>query len=335
VFTVDGNVVGATTILEQAAAPQSYAGSMQFDMVRRPSSDQVRRLKRDVDTSRAETLRAAADQATLTAAGRALLEQHHVSVDDKQRFASSCNVTAEENELVYGCNDHGHIHVLRVDRADVGSLMSVSLAHEMLHAVYASLSRSDRKRVDAMVQAAYEQYGDQHLRDVIAEYEKVEPGSTADELHSLLPTEIGTLPPALERYYAKWFTDRQQIVANYKVLDDKLSALEDQASQIDTQLTGLDAQLKSLDGQIEDAGRRADSLAAQIDSLRAQGRIDESNDLVDPQNAAANEANALVDQYNAMVDQYNALVDHYNQLTANYRELYDSISAVPFAEPQT
>jgi hypothetical protein len=330
VFTLDGDVVASTTILKDAAAPESYGGTIDLDLVHPPTPSQAKQLEADVDASRSELLRAAADQATLTDRARQLLQTHTVAVDDKQLFAMACKVGAEENALVYGCFEQSRIHVLRVDRVDLTDLMSVSLAHEMLHAVYAGLSTNERARVDAMTQAAYAQYGDQHLRDLVAEYEQREPGRTANELHSLLATEVATLPPDLEHHYARWFHNRAQLVANFRVFEDKLEALEDQASNLEQQLDALDAHLKELEPQIEDAGNRADSLGAQIDSLRAQGRIGESNDLVGSQNAAASEANGLLADYRSSVDQYNALVDQYNQLTANYRELYDSVSSVPF-----
>ncbi len=86
--------------------------------------------------------------------------------------------------------------------------MPVTAAHEMLHAAYAELAPGQRRRVDQLLDQAFEASADQRLRDTLAEYADAEPGQRHNELHSILPTEVAELSPPLERYYQRYFEDR-------------------------------------------------------------------------------------------------------------------------------
>jgi chromosome segregation ATPase len=211
--------------------------------------------------------------------------------------------------------------------------MVVSAAHEMLHGAYERLSRPERKKIDAAIEQAYAGIDDPQLTDLVASYEITEPGERLNELHSILATREKTLPPVLERYYRRYFTNRHRIVAAFQSYDQVFTALEQQHAQLQAQLDALDIQLDEALARKDAAIARTDELLVQIESLREQGRIAESNDLVDPQNAAADDAGASVDTYNALVDQYNAVVEQYNAVVDSARELYDSVSAVPVAPP--
>jgi hypothetical protein len=329
-LTLDGAVVATFAVEPSAAAFTSLAGSVTIPLRRGTSKGDVTTLLAALSDARSELLVSLLGRATMTRDARQVVASVTATVDEKTRFAADCPVKEAPDSLVIGCFGQGTLHVLRVDRPDIAPAMVVSAAHEMLHGVYARLTPKARKHIDALIDSFYSTLDDPELKAVVATYEKTEPGQRLDELHSLLPTEVEHLSPALERYYRRYFTDRRRIVAAFTSYDRVFTSLEAQHDALKAQLDGLQTQLDASKTQLDAAGAQADNLTSQIDSLRAQGRIGESNRLVGPQNAAVDHANALLQQYNTLVDQYNAVVGQYNAVVQSGRDIYDSVSAIPF-----
>jgi chromosome segregation ATPase len=199
----------------------------------------------------------------------------------------------------------------------------------MLHIAYQNLAPKERNRVDAMIEAAYASSDDPRLKQLVSFYSQAEPDQRDNELHSLLGTEVGTLSPELERYYARYFADRQQVVKAFQSYDFVFTVLKNQYDELNGQLTAMKGQLDDLRSRQQAAASQAASLGNQIDALRAQDRIEESNTLVPPQNAAADEANNLRDQYNALVDHYNDVVRQINAVAQRARDIFNQLSSVP------
>jgi chromosome segregation ATPase len=232
---------------------------------------------------------------------------------------------------VLGCFTDGTVHVLQVERADLAPVMTVATAHEMLHTAYAELSVAERRRVNALLDAEFAALHDPDIEEHVAAYDDEDSNARHNELHSILGTEVHTLRPALERYYARYFRDRARVVdANDRYLA-VFRPVKERFTQLQSELDAMQPQLDELSARIDGGAARAQNLSGQINALRAQGRIAESNDLVDAQNAAADEANALIDEYNALVAAFNIRVDEYNALRENELGLLNSVSAVPLA----
>ena len=267
-----------------------------------------------------------ADRTAMSTRARLVFYGARPVVDAGTLFSSHCP-KSEGSFLILGCYNRrtGDIYVLAVTRPELAGVVDVTAAHEMLHAAYERLGDRERADVDAMTAAYFATATDQHLLDQMAAYDKAEPLEHDNELHSLLGTEIAQLPPALEAYYAKYFSNRQAVVGAYASYVAVFDGIRRQRDALDAQLTELKHTLDDLEGQIGGAHATAQSLGAQIDSLRAQGRIAESNTLVGPQNAAVNQGRALIAQYNALVAQYNDLVHQYNALTVSGNDLLNAL----------
>jgi hypothetical protein len=281
-----------------------------------------------VDQARSEQLITLADEASMTRRARKLLAEASARVVDKAEFVSDCPSPEASSTLVLGCYD-GRIFVLRVDRPDLAPVMTVTAAHEVLHAAFERLSPDRRRRVVGQLDAFMTSSSQPRIEALLADYDVLQPGTRDNELHSLVGTQVGDLPPPLERYYRRYFTDRSAIVAAFdsyqKVFDDlkaSYDALESEVKALERELSGLQADVAS-------AGDEADRLAREIDELRAEGRIDESNQLVEAQNAAAARANDLIATFNARVDAYNARIEELNALAISLNESYDEISPIP------
>jgi len=332
---VDGEIVPGT--LSTANEPINGGSELTLTYGAKPgtlSRAAATRLVRSIDQARSEEVIGFAEQLTMTRDARAIFAANAPRIDDKGRFAKDCPIPDAQGTFVLGCQGGDRIFLLRVDRPDLAQIMSVTAAHEMLHAAYARLDPAERRRIDRLVDEAFTSSTDQRLRDLVTEYDKLEPGERRNELHSLLGTEATTLSRPLERYYRRYFRDRTRIVEAFNGYQSVFDALRAQYEQLKSEVDGLEAQLQGLSGQLDAAGGEADQLAGQIESLRSQGRIEESNRLVGTQNAAVNRAHALADRYNGLVDEYNAKVNALNALAIAGQQLDDAISTTVAVAPE-
>ena len=228
---------------------------------------------------------------TMTDRARRVFLAATPTVEDAGTFTRSCGLeptsgTAEQRTHTSGCYVAGRIHLLAPDRAEARDLLYVVAAHEMLHAVYASLNPSDRARIDAETAAA--RVGNERLEERLKPY-----GSTptlANEMHSILGSEFDGLSPALEAHYAQFFANRGAVVA---ARQRTLGAREDEIRRLKAAVDALDARITTLRSSQEE--------------LRTAGDIRAYN-------AQVPVINGLIGTYNAQVDALNAQVDEYNSL---------------------
>lgn len=271
---------------------------------------------------------ALADSAAMSDAGRRDFYVANPQIDDKQSFGQHCPVS--ELSLVLGCYNRSRIYILRVERSQLGNVMSVTAAHEMLHSVYEDLSTSERRRLNQLLDAEFKNSTDQKLRDLMAEYERAEPGERYNELHSILGTQVASLSPELEQHYARYFTNRAQVVVAFKAYEGVFEDLERQIDGLSAQITALRDQLDDLEATINSKQQELETLNAQMDRLRASGQIQDYNALVPRQNALVREYNGLVGQYKDLVALHNSKVDQLNQLALEQNELVESLDATKF-----
>jgi hypothetical protein len=226
---------------------------------------------------------------TMTQRARRLFLAAEPAVEDAATFARSCSFGAPTDARTHtqGCYVAGRIHLRAPDRAEARGLLYVVAAHELLHAVYASLGPAERGRVDTEVAAA-RAAGNERLEERLRPYG--EGATLVNEMHSILGSEFSGLSPALEAHYAQFFSDRSVVVA---ARQRTLGAREDE--------------MRRLEAEVDDLASRITALRAAQDELRAAGDISGYN---------ANIAtfNRLVDRHNAQVDTLNALIAEYNGL---------------------
>jgi hypothetical protein len=227
----------------------------------------------------------------LTNYARGIFYRTNPAIDAKAAFNSDCETTKGELEL--GCYYRGNIYVLHIDNQSLTSEMDVVTAHELLHAAWARLSAGDKTKLTAELEQAYVGLNDADLRDRMAQYAQSEPGQEANELHSILATETAKLSPELEAYYARYFTNRAQIVAAHEQYQNVFNSRK---SELETQL----ATIRSLKAQLV-------TLNQQLDTYRSNGSIPAYNALVPRQNSLVDSINSRIDSYQSGVDEYNAL----------------------------
>jgi outer membrane murein-binding lipoprotein Lpp len=281
-----------------------------------------------INRTKLEELSDFATQTSMTASARRIFAGARPQVDARNVFADDCPSPESSKTFVLGCYRRGRIYLSRVERADLAPVMPVTAAHEMLHAAYEGLSRRERRSIDQQLDEFFRTSADARLRELVADYDRSEPGERQNELHSLVPTEVAELPSGLEKYFRRYFRDRSRVVAAFESYQHVFDELEQRADQLDREIRALEAQLDGLEPQVRAAEDEANRLAQQIDSLRAQGRIDESNNLVGAQNAAVDRGRALIDQFNSAVDVHNAKIKELDFIEIVVSALYDSLQPI-------
>lgn len=228
----------------------------------------------------------------LTDQARAIFYRAQPRIDNKATFNSDCSTSKGELEL--GCFYRGRIYVLQIENTDLAPEMDVVTAHELLHAAWDRLGRSEQERLTTLLEQVYHGLNDPALNDRMAGYAKTEPGQEANELHSILGTEQVRLPAELEQHYSRYFKNRAVITAAQGAYEGVFTSRRQQ-------LEGELAAIRSLKGQLAVVNQ-------QLDAYKAAGRIEQYNALVPRQNN-------LVDTINSRIDAYRLGVDEYNQLS--------------------
>jgi hypothetical protein len=230
---------------------------------------------------------------TMTERARRLFVAASPAIEDVTTFAANCgihNAADAPNELhthTQGCYVAGRIHLLSPDGPEARELLSVVAAHELLHAVYASLGPADRSRIDGELHAA--RSGNQRLEERLKPYGQ---GPTlVNEIHSILGSEFDGLSPALEAHYAEFFADRAAVVATRQ---RTLGSREKEIAALRAEVDGLDARITTLKDAQEELRAAGDTRAYNANVAVINGLIDRYNDQVATLNTRIEEYNGLL-----------------------------------------
>jgi hypothetical protein len=253
---------------------------------------------------------------------------NHPELQNKQAFIVSCPASLKEQTIVLGCYHGNQQGIFLLDVADerLNGVEQVTAAHEMLHAAYDRLSRSERTRVDGMLLRYYKTgLKDERVKSTIDAYRKTEPNDLLNEMHSIFATEIADLPKELDTYYKQFFSNRGQVVRYAERYQREFSSRHKAVEKADAQLAAVKA-------QIEDAQADLRNHQAEIERRRAALVAARDQNNVAAYNAGVPAYNALVDDYNvkvrslqSLISQYNNLVNQRNAIAVEEGQLIDEL----------
>jgi hypothetical protein len=269
-----------------------------------------------------------ADETTMTPAAQHLFYINRPAIDDKTTFASKCST--REKAIVLGCYHDGEngIYILSISsQSELNGVMQVTAAHEMLHAAYQRLPASEKATIDRELQDYYD-HGlvDKSIKADVDSYRSSEPGQLLNEMHSIFGTEVVKLPAPLQRYYERYFTNRQAVVMQAQKYETVFRSREAAVKRYDTQLIGLKATIKSEQSDLAAKGSKLDNQRAQLDSERAQRNYSAYNAGVASYNALVNQYNDELAQLKADIHTYNDIVNKRNALVLEEQELVRELS---------
>ena len=272
-----------------------------------------------------------ADQDTMTPYARKVFYVNQPAIDDKTSFAKVCESgSSKEQTIVLGCY-HGSqngIYVLSVDDPRLSGVEQVTAAHEVLHAAYDRLNESDKAQINRQLLDYYHNdLHDQRILSTIDAYKKSEPNDVVNEMHSIFGTEIASLPPGLEQYYQRYFTNRQQVAAFAAQYQSAFTSRQAALSQLESQLDALKQQIESIDADLKSQKADIESRQAQLESERTSGNIAAYNAGVAAYNSSLDAYNAEVNNLRGLVNQFNGLVNQHNALVLEQSQLRDELDA--------
>jgi hypothetical protein len=180
-----------------------------------------------------------ADRTTMTDLGRFYFYASRPAVEGAQDFNTDCS-KQEQNTAILGCYDGRNIYVYNVTNTQLDGIREVTAAHEMLHAAYDRMSKTERAQIDTLVEAEYVKLqDDKDFAERMAFYARTEPGERDNELHSVIGTEVSNLSPELEAHYKKYFADRAKIVSLHERYASVFTSLQTKSNELSDQLTAL------------------------------------------------------------------------------------------------
>lgn len=272
----------------------------------------------------------------LSEKGKYYVYASQAQIVDRTVFNEACGTLQNEKTVVLGCytTDNKRLYVYNVTDARLAGVREATTAHEMLHAVYDRLEGAERARVDVMVSEQAKHVTDRRLLELITFYEQSEPGAMASELHSILGTEVRSLNPELEAYYAQYFSDRAALVAEkeryetvfsdvrtkQQILVGEMSTL---ASEVERRTAAYQAVTATLNADIATFNTWAKSNGATRDRFVERKAVLEGR--IASAESERDAINQLVTAYNAKRDeliQVNLLAeDLTHSLESNFNQL--------------
>lgn len=268
-----------------------------------------------------------AERADMSETGRRYFYASDPRLHDDEAFNEHCTPLPESSVL--GCySSDSRIHILRVERQELEGIMTVTAAHEMLHAAYHRLPRGERDEVVELLETEFADIDDPEVISLIERYaERGGEEVRRDELHAVLPTQVEDLSAELEDYYGQYFRDRQEVIEWYQQYNSTFTQLREQIQAYEDRLENLRAQIERLEERLENQQARLERLNSQLEQREADGDIAGYNALVPQQNRAVETYNGLVESYRRRIDQHNRVVDELNETVLLEQDLFNSIDS--------
>ena len=267
----------------------------------------------------------------MSAKGAKVFYAQHPRITDKEEFNAIC--TTGEQTIVLGCYTgydlirDSDIFIYNVSEPELQGIQEVTAAHEMLHAAYDRLSSSERKTVDSLTAAMLQNINSPRITKLIEGYQERDPSSVPNELHSILATEVAVLDPALEAYYAQYFSNRQKVVSLSEKYESVFESNTNETQRIAGELSLRKSELAKLEASIDADYIALDASRASLDRLRSANNINAYNSAVPAFNQQVANYNQAVANYKRLIAEYNSLVEAYNQKVGRQQELVQSIDS--------
>lgn len=268
--------------------------------------------------------------------GRFLFYASNPEILGSPQFTTECPIKTEKTSTILGCYAAQRIYVYDVINSELDGIKDVTAAHEMLHAAYERLSGPERARVDRLTETEYNRLkSDQAFAARVKLYDTIEPDQRANELHSIIGTEIGTVSQELEQYYGRYFKDRSKVVelqrkystvfAELKQKSDALVAyLNDLANKINAEKAEYNTRVDALNLKVSrfNADAKAGDLTTQQFVSQRRALLAESDEL----EALRTTINDRVTQYESKKSEYLAIAAHTDELN---RSIDSKLAPVP------
>lgn len=252
------------------------------------------------------------------------------SVESSQAFNQHCQ-RKEADSPILGCYSANRIYIFDVTDDRLEGVKAVTAAHELLHAEYERLPDTEKRRLQPLLQAVYQNVTDSDLEARMDYYEKTEPGEAFNELHSIIGTEFGSIGPELEKYYARYFKDRQSLVKLHDKVDQTFESLSEEADNLVNQIERL---AYSINSDTQSYNQQIASLNQAVESFNTRasrtGGFTTQNEFQAARQQLVNQSNQLGDfrqQIQLNIAEYKKLLARLDAINAESASLNQSLDS--------
>ena len=273
-----------------------------------------------------------AERSGMSETGKRFFYLSHPQIQTATKFNEDCR-RVEKFSPILGCYSQSTntIYIYDVKNPELDGVKEVTAAHEMLHAVYARLSQKEKSQLDSLLEQTYQTIKTDELAERMAYYERAQPGSRTNELHSTIGTEYAAISKELEQHYARYFRDRSAVVKLHAQYSSKFTRLEDEANRLHDNLqsrkTIIESQTAAYAMDVERYNQRVSTFNQQARNNEFTSRetfINQRNDL-EQQLTQLNQRRQTIRQE---IDMYNADVARLNELGVKINTLNKSLDSV-------
>lgn len=285
------------------------------------------------------------EEIQLSSSGNRVFLASQPTIGGKKEFNRWCAaVDHTEEGHVLGCFAERRIRLFEVTDKRLNGVAETTAAHELLHATWVRLSQDDRATLSRELIAEYDKLSasDEEFAQRMSVYESLSEPAFANELHSVLGTEVRDLPPELEEHYAQWFTDRSVIVDWYDGYHTVFTELKAEADRLAAELEALRVDIEERSANYDTAVEQFNADAADFkerneryefsgdkplfDSIRGQ-LLDRQEGL----EAVRREIQADSDRFNDLREQLMKL----NDVSLELNDILDSTIPEPLSEVES
>ena len=271
----------------------------------------------------AEIARLAAST-TMTDTARRLFYVNRPTIETQKLALNLCK--GSEHTVILGCYVPSQgIFLQAVTDPRLQGVMEVTAAHEMLHVAYQRMSLFEQTQINKQLQAELGKLQNPRILKLVETYNRQDPRSVDNELHSILGTEVQNLSPELEEHYRKYFTDRSVIVASSERYEGVFTGLRARAKTLGQELDRQNLELERLAAQVKQEGEAIDSERANIESSIVSNPQADYRFRISIFEDRVKSYNQLVVQLRSQNDAYNRSIAESKSLTIEHNSLVDSL----------
>ncbi len=276
-----------------------------------------------------EEVAAIGKKVEFTDKGRFIFYATKPELESRESFNKKCP-RQETGSPILGCyTSDDRIYVYNLTNEQLEGMEEVTAVHEMLHAVWYRTNASDREKLTKQLEAAYEKLDNKELKTRMDYYQRTEPGEFANELHSILGSEVASLGEPLESYYSQFF-NRATVLKLHDQYSSVYKALYDRADVLYKNMQVLGATIESQRTAYDEAAKQLSADIALFNARAQSGAFTSQAQFNNERNALIQRTRALETQrteINNNIATYNEYYNEYQDISKQIEVLNNSIDS--------
>ena len=267
------------------------------------------------------------DKLQLTDRGRFVFDAVGPVLSGSEEFNSHCRTDYEKEEAILGCYVDDSVYVYNITAEELSGIRELTAAHELLHAVWARMSESDKGDLAPLLAEVAEA----NSAILAEELETYDDSQRQEELYVRAGTEVKQLPDGLEKHYAEVFADQDKVVGYYDSYIGVFNKMKAEMDQLMAEMEGIRAQIDSLSSNYESRlAQLNERIAIFNDCANRVGCFASESVFYSQRNALISEQDSLMGVYGEierLVAEYNEKVGKYNEDVAYSNKLNSIVNS--------